>query len=904
MKFKTGVISIALLLIISVSSSMILLPSATAHSPSQNIPTYAFINVAPSPAGLGQTVTIGFWLTNVPPTANAIYGDRWQNMTVKVTKPDGTTETLGPFTSDATGGTYTTYTPTALGNYTFQMTFGGQTLANNNPAPGPAINEYVGDYFMPSTSPVATLTVQQEPIPNLPNNPLPTEYWARPIEAVNTQWYTLSGNWLGLGSEFFAANTGLYTVSGNYNPYTESPKTAHVLWSKPVGFGGLLGGEYGAADTSVYMSTSVYEPKFAPIIINGVLYYTLYSGSGNNANGFTAVDLRTGETLWTNTPPTGSSSTILRCGQALNFVSPNQYGALSYLWTTGTPAELSSDQIITFASDFQNGIAYGTMYAPITLAPGSTTYNMYDASTGKYILSIVNGTRMTLTTDSNGDLIGYYVDFSTNTLKCWNSTQCIMYPTGKPATASWWEWRPAQNCVIPFSSGMMWSAPLATNVSGVPLGGILTPPSQTTGSGMTVLDASAGIILLTTSSSSSISFQTGYQIEAGYSLTTGQQLWITNRTETPYSRITMGPANSGVYTEITLATGGIVGYSMTTGEKLWSKTLTTTDGGAPNAYDSIGSYYTQAANGTLYINAVGGDVWAFNIKTGDMLWYTNTNILQGPAGTNTPYGVWPIWSFSNPGAIADGVLFLSEGHEYSPPMFKGAKELAINTTNGQLVWSIMGFNVNGGTAVADGITVTHDGYDNQLYAYGMGPSKTTVTAPNIGVTTSTPVTITGTVTDISAGAQQNAVAANFPSGLPAVSDASMTQWMEYVYMQQTRPTNTTGVPVSIDVIDSNGNYRNIGSTTSDSSGTFAFGWTPDITGSYTVIATFAGSQSYYGSSAETHFTASAPAPTAAPTSQPISLESTQMYVLGIGVAIIVAVVIIGALIMLMLRKRP
>ena len=72
------------------------------------------------------------------------------------------------------------------------------------------------------------------------------------------------------------------------------------------------------------------------------------------------------------------------------------------------------------------------------------------------------------------------------------------------------------------------------------------------------------------------------------------------------------------------------------------------------------------------IDGFGGDIWAFDIKTGNMLWYTNTNMLQGSAGTATPYGVWLIWSFSNPGAIADGVLFLAEGHEYSPPMFNGA----------------------------------------------------------------------------------------------------------------------------------------------------------------------------------------------------------------------------------------
>jgi len=49
----------------------------------------------------------------------------------------------------------------------------------------------------------------------------------------------------------------------------------------------------------------------------------------------------------------------------------------------------------------------------------------------------------------------------------------------------------------------------------------------------------------------------------------------------------------------------------------------------------------------------------------------------------------------------------------------------------------------------------------------------------------------------------------------------MTEWMEYLYQQQPMPTNATGVPVSIDVIDANGNYRNIGTATSDTTGAFS-----------------------------------------------------------------------------------
>ena len=151
------------------------------------------------------------------------------------------------------------------------------------------------------------------------------------------------------------------------------------------------------------------------------------------------------------------------------------------------------------------------------------------------------------------------------------------------------------------------------------------------------------------------------------------------------------------------------------------------------------------------------------------------------------------------------MLFVPEGHQYSPPLFNGASQLAINCTNGKLVWSILAFDVTSAPAISDGVMTTLNAYDNQIYAYGQGPSKTTVSAPQVGVTTTTPITMTGSVTDISAGASQQAVAANFPNGLPCVSDASMTQFMESVYMQQPEPHNVTGVPVTFSVIDANGN---------------------------------------------------------------------------------------------------
>jgi hypothetical protein len=254
------------------------------------------------------------------------------------------------------------------------------------------------------------------------------------------------------------------------------------------------------------------------------------------------------------------------------------------------------------------------------------------------------------------------------------------------------------------------------------------------------------------------------------------------------------------------------------------------------------------------------------------------------------------------GSIAGGVYFLNVGHEYSPPLFRGAKQLAINITNGELVWEISGFDVTNAATIEDGCGTVLNAYDNQLYTYGKGPSAITVTAPAVGVTTNSPVVIRGTVIDIAAGTKQNQQAANFPYGVPCVSDESMSRWMEYVYMQQPMPTNVTGVPISISVVDSNHNYRTIGTTTSDAFGTFSLTWTPDIAGDYEVIANFPGTESYYGSQASTSFYADDLTPTATlqPTTQQ---EPLGMYITAAALAIILAIAIGFIITIIVLRKR-
>jgi hypothetical protein len=119
--------------------------------------------------------------------------------------------------------------------------------------------------------------------------------------------------------------------------------------------------------------------------------------------------------------------------------------------------------------------------------------------------------------------------------------------------------------------------------------------------------------------------------------------------------------------------------------------------------------------------------------------------------------------------------------------------------------------------------------------------------------------------------------------------------MLYVYKQFSKPMDTVGVPVSIDAVDPNGNYVHLGDTTSDADGQFYFTYTPTVAGQYTIYATFAGSAAYYGSYAQNAMVVAAAQTTPTPT--PVANTPYEMYTIGMGVAIIAVVAIVGLLIL-------
>ena len=342
---------------------------------------------------------------------------------------------------------------------------------------------------------------------------------------------------------------------------------------------------------------------------------------------------------------------------------------------------------------------------------------------------------------------------------------------------------------------------------------------------------------------------------------------------------------------------------MSTGEQLWGPTA------SQPAFDYYGNpiypYVTgQVAYGKLYSSGFAGVLYAYDLTTGNVLW-TYGNGGEGNsthAGLNTFYGDYP--TFIN--AVGNGVIYeVTTEHTITDPIYKGSLARAVNATDGTELWTLSDYTGEFGSmsyAIADGFNVMFNGYDDQLYTVGRGPSVTTVSVGPAASVLGGNVVITGTVMDTASGTTQDTQAANFPHGVPVSSDASMKDWMGYVYQQKPLPTNFTGVPVALYVVDANGNYRSIGSTTTDTNGAFSYTWKPDIPGDYKVYASFAGTQGYWPSTDTTAFNVVEANPTASPAPATAQSLADQYFVPAIA-GLFVFVAIMGIVIILVLRKR-
>jgi hypothetical protein len=645
------------------------------------------------------------------------------------------------------------------------------------------------------------------------------------------------------------------------------------MWSKPIQYGGVAGGNDTTYPGEMYYSGLSYNVRFAnPIIMQGTIFYQ--EPLGNNAGGgdYVAVDLQTGKELWRINASATGVSLVPSFGYLYSYDSPNQHGVL--------PNGLLIAQV---SSGFgANARVYWRAYDPRT-----------GYLTNMNITNIPSGTNVA---GPAGELLKYsLVNLGSSSspnwhLMQWNSSR--VFGGGSGLSPSNW-----------YSGTVDASLPTAYdwNVS----------LSSLKGTGWSVGVASLGVIPLVAPGNKLLLVQgtfgghpgdyyatvseypaniTAINIKPGQE---GQVLWTKTYDPAPGNNTRLitdwDPAN-GVFVFADKESLTHYGYSLANGEKLWGPSQITNDFTTDYNFMAIG--LERIAYGKLFWAGYAGILYAYDVKTGDLVW-TYGNGGEGNStlsGFGTPYGRYPVFI----SVIADGKVFL-DTTEHSPnsPLYKGARYRAINATDGTELWTIMDYGnqmYGGQAAVADGYLTTLNSYDSKIYTFGKGPIALTVTAPDLAAAYGQPIVIRGTATDIAAGTKQDEQAARFPSGVPAVSDESMSAWMEYVYMQKPRPTDITGVSVSLDVIDANGNYRNIGTTTSNANGVFSFTWTPDIEGSYSVIASFAGSESFWPAHAESSFAVSAPEPTPSP--QPVAnIPSNDMYFAASTIAIIIAIAI-------------
>ena len=714
-KNNSKAILIAALLTFAMIASMVLMPSANAHTPAWQIPTYAYVWASPNPDGVGQTISVYLWLTNTYPGATISNSLRFHNYKLTITAPNGAVTTQNfPTVFDTTSNQHTSFVSDQIGVYNLSFSYPGETITADDP--------YTGDSFAPASA-STSVTVSSTPVPNvLTGAPLPTAYWTRPIYGENTNWYTIASNWLGIGAPNYGGymNTGQDALSGPNTFMQIAPgdavgsQTSHVMWTKPLQSGGVVGGNNVGITADTYFDGSAYLIRYNnPIIMDGKIYYTEpvgFQGAGywnSIPFGFTfaygptvCVDLRTGQQIWssTNVPP-------LSFGYVQSVDTVNEHGV--------TP--------------------------PMLVAVSGSTWLIYDGDTGQSMLNVTN-----IPVYTNAQLGSPPSPFLEGSARAMgpdgNYLDYVFANTGTTTVPNWnlAEW----NSSLLFAWNL-WPAP--GGPTGTIDGGsgqyydwnVSTPYLNTVTSPFIVVSANYNDGLLCMSGTMPSNGQNAlysWVSSAPYTYffvnlnaskgAIGMVLW-SKTLQAPANNYTVvqGPVDWSTRVFMQDYKEGVqwVAYSLTDGSYLW----TAPPQQALDYYGSTseGTLPGAVAYGHLYSSAYGGTVYCYNDKTGALLW-TYGNGGEGNstnAGLNYPYGVYP----TQLQAIGNGIVYtVTSAHTWTTPIYKGAEARAINATTGQEIWTISGVTAEFGQmsyAAADGYNTWFNGYDNSIYVVGRGP---------------------------------------------------------------------------------------------------------------------------------------------------------------------------------------
>jgi hypothetical protein len=900
---KTIAIAIALFLVASMAGSTLLIPGATAHTPAWTIPTFPHIFVETDPIGVGQTAYIYLFVTPTYADTTVANDYRFHNFKLTITSPSGkvSTQTFATI-MDTTSNQGTTFVPDEIGVYNLTFVYPGQNVNDYSHSPTSA---YINDTYMGGTA-STTMTVQQDPISAVAYPPLPTEYWTRPIFGENVAWYTISSNWLGSGMPGYGSSTGpnMRCYSGD----SIGSQTSHVMWTKSIGQpGGVAGGNNLEIIGNTWFEGTAYSQRYTnPIIVAGMLVYKEPFESTGTAGDTVCVNLYTGAEIWRRP----------------------EVPALSF----------------AYVQDMENPDFHGVRPAYLCTASFA---QVYDAATGKIVWNTTGVPSGTTVVGPNGEQLRYTL-FNNGTsaapdyyLCMWNSSR--FWQTGSmqqrtlqsvtTTTYSTMTVYPPQiingvstpvqynisNTQVVASRGVFyeWLNPTTQNMSIPWRNTMTTTPSIV---GLIYKD----IILCMNGSRPSSLAPTGnlpynyFAVNLNASKgTVGSILWqntVQPQIDPNYGNITTasfaGIDPAGYFCESYRQTSQFAFWNLRTGAF-----IKMTPPPAQASLDYYGSTGSGALNnvvafGRCYAGAYSGILYCYDMSTGNVLWtYGN-----GGEGNNTYSGLevpgrYPIFVKAIGGSnLNNGIIYtVVTEHTLETPIYKNAQTRAINASDGSEIYTFTAATGEfgaGSFAIADSYTNFFNSYDSRIYTLGRGPSQTAVIVGPKSSILGGNVVIEGAVMDVSVGLKTTEIQGRFPAGVPACSDSTMKDWMAYVHQQQLPPSNFIGVNVHLVVLDANGNYQNLGTTTTDSKGQYSVSWTPNISGDFKVYAYFDGTNGYWPSNAETTFNM-APAPataTPAPTQSP---SMADQYLLPGIAGIIVAIFVVGlVLALLVLRKRP
>jgi hypothetical protein len=819
------------------------IPLPAGVTPDLQVEPTVYLSFSPNPIGKDQALLVNLWMQ--PPTH---VSRQLKGFEVTFTKPDGTKDVIGPIDSYKGDGTaWFTYVPNQIGEWSVKLDWpGGYFPAGNYTVDA---GTFVGAqnvsftqsvYYRPASTGEQKLTVQDNWVMSWPSAALPTDYWTRPISPENREWWPIAGNYPSTG--IVGGDSSWPADTNTYmNNYNFVP---YVLGPETAHVvwkrQGSVSGLIGGVEDQKSLAAGGGTPS---VVYAGRCYQTLtkvFNGSPQSM--WQCYDLRTGQIYWEQPVPLAVTQTTFGPTVQPPAAAPNII-LYEEIWT-GTSAPGTAANI--------GGLSVSLLFV------GNGRWIKFDPFTGA-VLSNVSISPFTTGTCFKNNCFFTVQDLGSN-VSAANRYRLVNWTVTGPVGAGSAGYQVTYALKINSNITWPWSS----------------LPSTT--------DFEAGIAVTATGTTSSITGVTvGTNITAA-SISTGQVLWSKLSDGLMYS----GSCNAADHGKVALLMekGVYEAYDLSTGNLAWkSEAMAYPWGGS-----SFGAYAVQSAYGLLYRESYDG-VYAFNWNDGTIAWHYKA---LTPYAFETPYatGNETGYSFNAGGIVADGKLYTyNTEHTPSQPITRGWRLHCINATTGEGIWNITGPQTPGG--IADGYLAASDSYDGYMYVYGKGQSETTVNAPQTEIVAGHKAIISGTVLDQSQAQQ----------GTPCVSKESMTQWMEYLHMQHTTPSDVIGVPVSIDAVDPNGNTVHIGDATSDMSGTYSYTWTPTISGDYKISATFMGDGSYGSSWAETHTTV-VDAPAASATPSAISFDAVNNTIMTgltvVGIAIIIAI----AVAVLLLRKRP